>query len=452
MLAECREAWDDLSAFREGRDRFKAFAFGRQWTDSVLTPEGRMVSEGALAASRGRLPMTNNLIRQMLKQVVGRWRYLREEKGAEARSTDETDARALEEFLISGVAIQRVSGREVRNVSPGKVFFHRFLEADGSDCAMLGMLHDMSRGEALRRFARGSVERAAEICGDYAGAAGSGAGVEFTESGLRGRWRVVEVWRRLSVPQMLCHDREAGECVRRDYTDESYEEVKRENALRAKSGKGKIGVRLQMTERWEEVWLTPGGGVLKRRGGGKFPFAMRFYPMIDGEVHSLVEDVIGQQKYVNRLVMLLDDMVAASAKGVLLFPADQLPEGMTWRELRRAWENPRGVIPFKRTSKNVIPQQITTPGTQTGASEMLRMQLDLFDEIAGVSSTLRGSRSAGAGADTLRLELEQSTIAMLDLLKVFDKFRADRDAMINFNEEKRDEREDDETETAAGGE
>ena len=49
------------------------------------------------------------------------------------------------------------------------------------------------------------------------------------------------------------------------------------------------------------------------------PFVFKLYPLTDGEVHSMVEDVIDQQKYVNRLITLVDHIMGASAKGALLY-------------------------------------------------------------------------------------------------------------------------------------
>lgn len=156
---------------------------------------------------------------------------------------------------------------------------------------------------------------------------------------------------------------------------------------------------------------------------------MVLYPYIDGEVHSLVEDLLGQQKYVNRLVTLLDDIISNSAKGVLLFPTDQLPEGFTWTDIRRLWANPGGIIPFKRTSRTVSPQQVHSSGSSEGAWEMLRTQLRIFDDVAGIPASMQGKESNGKGAEAMRRELENGTIAILDILSAFRAFICRRDSI-----------------------
>ncbi len=42
---------------------------------------------------------------------------------------------------------------------------------------------------------------------------------------------------------------------------------------------------------------------------------MCFYPMIDGEIHSFVEDIIDQQHNINWLMTLNDRMLSQAAKG-----------------------------------------------------------------------------------------------------------------------------------------
>lgn len=65
------------------------------------------MTEGELASKNGRVPLTNNLIRQLVKTIVGRFRASLAEAGARPSATalrnqlDELDSRMLEEFLIS---------------------------------------------------------------------------------------------------------------------------------------------------------------------------------------------------------------------------------------------------------------------------------------------------------------------------------------------------------------
>lgn len=471
LIHQCHDTWMSGGPFRLRRRRFKDFAYGRQWADTFRTPEGRVLSEREVFEESGRSPVTNNLIRQTIKSVIGRYRRLiasQESPGTPDGTSEarialadalgcnemlERDCRALEEFLISGCVVQRIGpvpgnlSAVVTNVSPERFFFHRFLTPDGSDCRLMGMLHDVPLHEVIRTFAHNSAE-AAETELIYRNArAGVGAivdeapEIDFYAPELPDHVRVIEVWRKTSSTFAWLHDKS----LCRYYLLENKEKAK---SFASKLYCSRTSYRHHSIERdfakrfdcitfpadfWVQTFLTPGGVVLgsEVHPAATPPFALALYPMIDGEVHSFVEDVIDQQKYINRLVTLLDDIIASSAKGVLLFPSDQLPEGFTWREMRRLWANPNGVLPYKRTHGDAAPRQINTGGTSAGASEMLRLQLQLFDEISGTSGAMRGSASSVRGAEVLRAETESATTCVLDILAAFGNFTARRDRLLS---------------------
>ena len=75
-LEMARGAWLGLGAERKRRERFKAFTYGRQWGDPCRSTDGRLLSEEQRMSEEGRLPVTNNIIRQMVKSIVGRYRYM----------------------------------------------------------------------------------------------------------------------------------------------------------------------------------------------------------------------------------------------------------------------------------------------------------------------------------------------------------------------------------------
>lgn len=440
-----------LAPLRQRRARHKAFTYGRQWGDACRTPDGRTLTEGQRITEEGRVPITNNIIRRTVKSIIGRYRYMCRNADSQqpdslpssgdaamlASEVSETDARALEEFLISGCAIQYISADcEPENISPERFFFHEFSRGDAKDCRFMGRLTDMSLAEALRRFSGGDTRRARAIKEAMARSRGpespfpsmsSDGG--FSTPSRPGTYRVVELWRLAESEYLDVSDPVSGK--RLIESPDALERLEGLNRARAEVGSQLLQWTHGVQERWEGLWLTTSGEVLGRvlsAPGARPPFALRFYPMIDGEIHSLVEDVIDQQKHVNRLISLLDHIISSSAKGVLLYPADQLPEGFTWKDLRRIWSNPMGILPFKRTAKGMMPQQVNASGAGgEGATEMLRMQLRLFDEISGAAGALRGNSGTAAGEGMLRAELENAMISMLDVLASFRAFVLERD-------------------------
>lgn len=274
----------------------------------------------------------------------------------------------------------------------------------------------------VERLSDGSRTRALDICRHYQtqpDAVDSGT-ADFFRSGKPGRVRVVELWRRESREGYDCHNRRTGEWFFQPGTPE--EPVHDPD----------IDRRWELRHVWRCYWLSPDGAVLSQYdspyGHGSHPFALKLYPLTDGEVHSMVEDVIDQQKYVNRLVTLVDHVMGASAKGVLLYPDNILPEGFTWNDLRYAWSKPNGIVPYHPRGGNDRPEQVSGNATNIGAYEMVNLQMRLFEQISGVSGALQGQASAGTtGAQLYESQVSNSTIALGDIFETFDSFRRERD-------------------------
>ncbi|MBQ8774130.1 MAG: hypothetical protein IJZ17_06655, partial [Muribaculaceae bacterium] len=74
VFTAARRSWLAAKTLRERRNRYKRFTFGDQWSDTTFNDRGETLREGDLAKEQGMRPMTNNLIRQMVKSVVGYYR------------------------------------------------------------------------------------------------------------------------------------------------------------------------------------------------------------------------------------------------------------------------------------------------------------------------------------------------------------------------------------------
>ncbi len=157
---------------------------------------------------------------------------------------------------------------------------------------------------------------------------------------------------------------------------------------------------------------------------------LRLYPLTDGEIHPFVEDVIDQQKYINRLVVMIDHIMASSAKGALLFPLDQLADNYSINDIARYWNRPDAVIPV--SGKGVeLPRQLVTQAADAGAYSLLSLQMKLFDRISGVGDSLLGRvASAGTGAELYNSQVENATLALADIFRTYEAFIAARDTKI----------------------
>ena len=118
VLRAAYQAWMGAAGLRKARLRNKRFTYGDQWGDLVKDYQGRVMTEREHLVSQGCESITNNMIRQLVKTIVGRFRsqYIKHDNDPTAtlarvnheNELDELDSRALEEFLISGCCIQRV--------------------------------------------------------------------------------------------------------------------------------------------------------------------------------------------------------------------------------------------------------------------------------------------------------------------------------------------------------
>ena len=301
LLRRAYDAWLAAEPLRRRRERHKRYTYGDQWSDPDTDCNGRTVEERRRIIDSGKRPLTNNLIRQLVKTIVGRYRTAAAESGA----------------------------------------------------------YDTSEGSFDRRL------------------------------------RVIETWQ-----------------------------------LAAESAADSAG-RQYMAVRWQCTWLAPDGTVLSSYaspyGHGSHPFAVKHYPLTDGEIHSFVEDVIDQQRTINRLVVLIDTMLASSAKGALLFPVEQLPRGVTIDDVSRLWASPDAVIPVTGRAGAEMPRQVVTNTADSGAYQLLNLQMKLFGDVSGISDALLGRNVAAAtGSSLYDAQVRNAAIALADLLETFASFTAER--------------------------
>ena len=241
------------------------------------------------------------------------------------------------------------------------------------------------------------------------------------------------MWTLESREILKCHDKKSAKYYISPISAQQY--ITRENKKRKESRQPEISVQWDIEEIWRCRWFSPMGDILadylSPYAHGSHPFVMKFYPLTDGEVHSFVEDVIDQQKYVNRLITIIDHIMGASAKGVLLFPDTALPEGFSWNDIKRVWSATNGIIPYSPSHSGDIPKQISTNATDIGAYEMLNIQMKLFEDISGVNNALQGKLSSSEiGAETFQRQIDNATIALADIFETFNAFRSDRNKKI----------------------
>nr|MBD5377883.1 hypothetical protein [Bacteroides sp.] len=445
-LMRARAAWDSCSSLRTTRRRMKRFTYGRQWDDVVVTVDGRTMTMGEHSVYSGCQPVTNNLIRQIVKNVVGRFRGLHMDRTPS--QLDELDARTLEEFLISGCAIQRVSrhalpGAEsprVDMVSPARFFVNPFRDPRGHDIETIGMLHDWSLEETVVRMGDNDPAREKAVRALYGSAAddnsfilrdiGAETGESFVAPTDAGHCRVIEVWTRNFGVALACHDPETGRVTMEQAG--SADALARINAEREAQGRLPLSIHRRRTLTWTGRWYSPAGRLLLEREATAHPFVVRFYPLIDGEIHPFIEDVIDRQIQVNRTLTLIDRIISVSAKEVLLMPVESMvidESDWTIQDYLKSWATPGAIIPYR--SSGGTPSVVSTEGLNTGLSNLLSVELQLMEQVSGVTSALQGMKPAsGTTASLYTAQAENASQALNDIFATFATFRAARDELL----------------------
>lgn len=481
VLLEAQQFWDNMSRFRLDRERNKQYTYGNQWKD-IISVDGKFMTEEEYIKSQGNVPLKNNLIRRLMRNVLGVYRSQAKEPTCTARDRDEQRlgetmstilqcnmqinrmnelyARSMEEFLISGMIVHR-KWYGWRNdkydcwtdyVNPNNFFIdNNMRDFRGWDVSCLGEVHDVSFEDVCAEFAtcpedyerlsriyhRAREKRFLRQAYEKFGYSET-KNIDFLFTNDPTRCRVIEVWRKESKPRYHCHDYNNGEMFKVDIED--FEElVVKVNDERIENGLS-LGMELddipliqyewKIDEYWYFYYLTPFGHILKEGETpyehGSHPYVFKVYPYIDGEIHSFVADVIDQQRYTNRLITLYDWIMRASAKGVLLFPEECMPTGMDINDIADEWSRFNGVIAIKTKNTAAIPQQISNNSTNIGISELLNIQLKFFEDISGVNGALQGKPGySGMSASLYHQQTQNSTTSLLDLLESFSMFVID---------------------------
>ncbi len=481
VLMEAQHYWNQMDDFRHDRERNKRYTYGFQW-DDVICVDGKKMTEEDYIKTQGNVPLKNNLIRRLVRNVLGVYRSQLKEPTCTARDRDEqklgetmstilqcnmqlnrmneVNARSMEEFLISGFIVHRKSygwrnGKEdcwTDYVQPNNFFIdNNMRDFRGWDVTCLGEVHDVSFGQLCEQFAHTPQEyrRLKEIykwaarreyIASYAERFGYSRleNYDFLLTSEPGRCRVIEVWRKEQKPRYRCHDYQNGDIFKIEVSDyeEQVEQVNRERMQMAKeAGMPDDEVPLIkatwfVDDYWYFYYLSPFGDILREGETpfehGSHPYVFKAYPFIDGEIHSFVSDVIDQQRYTNRLITLYDWIMRASAKGVLLMPEDCLPDGVSIEDIAESWAEFNGIIVYKPSQSRQIPQQVANNSTNIGITELLNLQLKFFEDISGVNGALQGKPGfSGQSAAMYNQQVQNSTMALLDMLECFSQFTID---------------------------
>lgn len=485
LIEQCRLDWESLYDFRKRRLRSRRYYEGDQWHELMVNPEDprRMITEKQHINNQGKVAFVQNIIYQIVRNLIGQYRMnpsqsivysTDKSKSSEAdamgmaldaalslNNITELDAALIEEFILSGVVVQKemfsfwpTRDKEdlyIENVNVNRIFFNNDIrDIRGLDFYRIGEIKDTTIDRMIEHFAT-TDEQEDAIRDIYRNV---DPNLNRTSKSLSTqeidrlsffypddtyKCRLIEVWYIEHEWSLKVHDPVDGSI---SILPLSYLPMVKEANAKRKAIASEQGIQdpalMTWTRRYEPYWkvkyLSPWGHCFYESKTvyqhQEHPYVIKLGSLLDGSVKGLIENLIDQQRYINRLISMLDFIMGASAKGVLLVPEDAISEDFPLESIASEWSKFNGVIKIrlKNDNPNAIPKQISANSTNVGAHELLSLQLKFIMEIAGVSPAIQGqSEKAGTPSSLYAQMTQNSMINSKDLFDKFANFKENRD-------------------------
>lgn len=462
---------------------------GDQWSDTVPDPDHphRTIREDALISRSGKVPLKHNYIQQYIRNIHGQLLSSPTQTVVYARSRDDQplgemltnalqachqlnrirkiDINVVEELCLTGIACAKVRYGywSTKNRTDGKIdlvninrlFFNADIEDPRlTDIRRIGELHDYTFDDLVRNFAtcREDVQALREIygiCHDhtklenlYENHASRLQNLNFLYTNDLGKYRVIEVWERLGRWVLYIHDYADG--TEEIYTELTMQEVEAINASRIEQGMAAgiapdtvklIYAREQYEYYWRVKYLTPNGYCIKETESPyaheEHPYVLAAMPVIDGRFKAVLSDVIDIQRYINRLLTLLDFIIGASAKGLLMVPQECIPDDMDIQDFAREYVKTNGVILIKKGAYDKLPKQISMNGTNIGAWEMFAQEMNIMQQISGLNGAVQGQvPRANTPSSLYAQQAQNSMMNFVVLFENYNMFCEERDEKL----------------------
>lgn len=489
LLWRCARDWDAMDYLRKEHSRNLRYKNGDQWSDTVPDPDHphRTIREDALISRSGKVPLKHNYIQQYIRNIHGQLLSSPTQTVVYARSRDDQplgemltnalqachqlnrirkiDINVVEELCLTGIACAKVRYGywSTKNRTDGKIdlvninrlFFNADIEDPRlTDIRHIGELHDYTFDDLVRNFAtcREDVQALREIygiCHDhtklenlYENHASRLQNLNFLYTNDLGKYRVIEVWERLGRWVLYIHDYADG--TEEIYTELTMQEVEAINASRIEQGMAAgiapdtvklIYAREQYEYYWRVKYLTPNGYCIKETESPyaheEHPYVLAAMPVIDGRFKAVLSDVIDIQRYINRLLTLLDFIIGASAKGLLMVPQECIPDDMDIRDFAREYVKTNGVILIKKGAYDKLPKQISMNGTNIGAWEMFAQEMNIMQQISGLNGAVQGQvPRANTPSSLYAQQAQNSMMNFVVLFENYNMFCEERDEKL----------------------
>lgn len=446
------------------------------------------MSERDYMERRNQTPMSNNIMVSILESITGLYAKQGTEPVCFARDNDSRQLsdmmsatmqcnwqttemqdllnHAIKDYLQGGQMFVRESWEDkelempdawTELMEPDHMFFECGNDPRHNDLSLIGVLHDVSREDLYQKFAReeyGLTIKDLDTIFDLEDPYEHEGGYEFNDEKAlanlsfdytnKGRHylRVIEVWTTETKPRLQCFDPIAtsgnNAYFRIDLDDTAMIAKLRSDNNKRKQQYDEMGIpederayikSWEVADKyWYYTYMSPDGTILCQ-GETPYdykshPFTMKLYPYINGEIHPFMANVIDQQRYINRLIVMNDMALRSSFKGFKMIPTTVLGGKSPEQFMEQAVEYD-GYIFYtpKRTMPNVKPEIITSNAVNIGTNELLQIELNLIREVTNVSGALQGKTpSAGTSAARYAQESQNATTSLFTILSDMEVF------------------------------
>lgn len=485
------------SAFRpfcKQADRSADYYKGKQWGDKVVVKDRfgceKAITEEEYIKSQGRPALKQNLIRPIIRNVLGQFRsspyesivYSSDEAGQDAadqmsvklsdvkryNDATERDAREYESYLNTGAGIYITGYAFDSELGESIPFFrsidyHRYFQnpdatdVAGKDVHFCGDFIDVPREEVISMYAHNKAQEEAlkdifyhdslvlpVMYGAFVEA--NPAAKTFLGEANNGNCRIIRICRLEGNWDLAVHDySDASNEIYslREFPNKEQEieaEIARRKKMAADYGidyEDPLNHLLLVYEkkyvrRWVYYHLSPWGHILWMAENpyqhNSHCYVAKFYPLFQGQVYGMTYDLIDQQRMVNRMIINLDFAMAASQQGVLIVDENAITDDFDLEDIAEEWTKYRGVIKIKMKDGAMIPQQLAGHQVNIGQFEMINLMMKMMMDISGVQGAMQGQApTAGTPFALYNKQVQNSAINVLDYVESFAWFLQQRD-------------------------
>lgn len=486
--------WAAGASFRKQTERSSRYYKGDQWKDKVVIRHRdgtkEILSEEEYIERQGKPALKQNLIRPLVRTIIGQLRlnpykslvYARQADGQPAadmmtsalegvhamNDKAERDARLFETYLVSGAAIYNTGYKfdderkmpypYYKAVDPSR-YFQTIAASDvcGEDVDFCGDFFDTSILDIKSMYAK-TKKQEKELEEIYGNSSRRDvvqniqhvtSNAENTSPRISlgtGECRVIRVCRKEGHWDLAVHD----------YSDASWETynlktnpnitttIDAEIARRKKIAKelgvdyedGSNRLLIEYEEKYVTSWvyyhLSPWGHILWTQDSpyehNSHPYVAKYYPLFEGQAYGMVYDLIDQQRAINRNYIMHDFITSAAAKGVLLVPEEAIPDDMDIEDFADEWSKYNGVIKYRAKDGVKQPEQVVARNFNVGQFDMINLQMRLMNDIGGVHDAMQGkSLGTGTPSSLYQQAVHNSQANILDYVESFAWLLSKRD-------------------------